>query len=349
MVTVPKPEDVKKTEELKENNTVIMSSPQVKPEDVDIEHDGAEESAAVVAAPRKQKDDPLAEMRKQMDEAEKLAKEEREKRISAENERDAARNQVNTTKENLAKSEKEKIDAQELAISNRVESAKAELVNAKNAWIEAVDTGKPAAVQADLQEKIAEATYKLKGAESAKTHFDTWRENQKNKPAAKAADDGMTPAARSWVDSHPRYNTDKKYRRTAIAAHEDALDDGVKADSDEYFRRINKALVDAGLESDGSAPAADPAPAQKKNNSSGTSTAAPVSHDSTAAGARGGNAAEEQRSGRRTFRLDAQMRDMALKTYGKNSSFKLSDEEAYKRYAAKQLEIRDKRANGERI
>ncbi len=340
MVDIPKVEVPNKAEEPK-NNTVIMSS--VKPEDVEIEHEGESEGKAVdTTVARKPKDDPLAELRANQESAEKALREEKERRITAERERDASKAQIETVKTNLVKSESEKVAAQEAAILNRVESAKAELVNAKNAWIEAVDTGKSAAIQADLQEKIADATYKLNGAMGAKNHFDNWKESQKNKPVPKTADDNISPAAKAWIDSHPRFKTDTKYRRAAERAHEDALDDGVMADSDEYFKRINAAIAPfEGTET------GTPAPA--KRQSSGTSMGAPPSNDSASSGANGSNAAIEKREGRRTFKLDAEMRQMALKTYGKNSSFKLSDDEAYKKYAARQLEIRDKRANGERI
>lgn len=342
MAESPKKDEVIK---LPENNAVIMSSPAVKPEDVAIEHDAPPEGTPVEAAavPRKPKDDPLAEMRNQMEAAEKKVTEEREKRISAERERDTARTQVKTTETTLAKTENEKVVAQEAAIQNRVDAAKADVQNAKNALAEAIDTGKPAAVQIDLQEKLSEAVYAFKGAETSKKHFDTWKEVQKNKPVVKATDDNVSPAAKSWIDSHPRFKTDTKYRRTAERAHEDALDDGIVADSDEYFRRINAAV--APLE-DGVSTVVHTPPARTP---SGTSTAAPASHDSAGVGASGGNAAEEKRTGRRTFKLDGNMREQAIKIYGKNSTFKLSDDDAFKRYAARQLEIRDIRNNGGKI
>lgn len=340
MVEVPKT-----AEKPLENNTVIMSSPQVKPEDVVVEHEKPAEGQPVeTVAPRKPKDDPLAEMRGQMEAAERATKEERERRVSAERERDAARTQVDTVKSNLAKSESEKVATQEAAILSRVETAAAEVENAERALEEAIDTGKPAKEQIGLQKKLAEAVYKMKGAEGAKAHFDNWKEKEKNKPAPKD-DPGQSAEARAWIDSHPRFKTDKKYRRVAVAAHEDAEEDGVKLDSAEYFKRINEALKEAGMEGSET----EVAPATVRKQASGTSTAAPVNHDSTGAGARGGTAAEEQRTGRRTFKLDENMRARALAQYGKNSTFKLSDDEAYKRYAARMLEIKDKRANGERI
>ena len=345
MVEVPK-EIAKEAPKLAENNTVIMSSPQVKPEDVEIELAGEPEGTPIgETAVRKPKNDAIAEIRKNQESAERALADEKERRISAERERDTAREQVNTTKANLAKSEIEKVATQEAAITSRLETARAQVENAERALEEAIDTGKPAKEQISLQKKLAQAVYAAEGADAAKRHFDGWKEREKNKPALKAADDGITPAARKWIDEHPKFNTDKQYKRVAVAAHEDAIEDGVAADSNEYFRRINAAIAEAGLENSSN----DNSPAPVKKQGSGTSTAAPVNHDSTGAGARGGQAAEEQRTGRRTFKLDGNMREQAIKTYGKNSSFKLSEEEAYKRYAARQLEIKDIRNNGGKI
>jgi len=337
MVEIPKIEEKK----YEPAPSVLMSSPQVKPEDVIVELDTDEgKSADTAAVVRKPKSDPIAEIRERQESAERALVQERELRQSAERERDTARVAVDATRANLAKSESEKVVAQEQAVATKIETAKAEVENAERALEEAIDTGKPAKEQIRLQKMLAESVYKLKGAEGAKVHFDNWKEREKNKQVA-APKEEMTRGER-WIKDHPRFNSDKDYKRAAIAAHADALVDNIEEGSDEYFRRINAAVAD--FEKDSS-----PAAGSVRKTSSATSTAAPASHDSTGVGASGGTAAEEKRTGRRTFTLDDNMRHRALQQYGKNSSFKLSDDEAYKRYAQRQLEIRDKRANGERI
>jgi hypothetical protein len=336
MVEIPKVEDVKKHEG---PPAVIMSSSQVKPEDVIIEKDeevGAESPKAV--APRKPKDDILEQMRKDMESAQLATKEANARTAAAERERDAAKAHVETTKTELAKSGNEKVAAQEAAIQSKVDAAKAEVENAERALEEAIDTGKPAKEQIRLQKMLAESVYKLKGAEGAKTHFDNWKEKEKSKPAAVVQE---KTAGQKWIDDHPRFNTDREYKRVAINAHSEALVDGITEGSDEYFRRINEAVK--GLDGKISdIPSPTPKPV-----SSGTSTAAPVSQDSTGAGASGGRAAEEHRTGQRKFKLDTNMQQMAKQIYGKGTKFNLSDDEAYRKYAAKRLEINDKRANGE--
>ena len=351
MVEVPK-DLLKEAPKLAENNSVIMSTPQVKPDDVDVELTGEPEGTPIAEpSARKPKDDPLEQMRKDMEAAQKATKEAQDRAASAERERDAARTQIDTTKATLAKSETEKVAAQEQAILTRVETAKAEVENAERALEEAIDTGKPAKEQIALQKKLAEAVYKQKGAEGAKSHFDSWKEREKNKPAPAAQQQtgGYSDSAQRWIDSRPEFKTNKNYKRLAEGAAVEAENNGIRADTPAYFKAIEDALRDAGFNADPHSADTVTATQPKKPSSSGTSTAAPASHNSTEAGARGGNAAEEQRTGRRIFKLDGNMKDQAIRLYGKNSTFKLSDEEAFKRYAARQLEIRDKRANGEKI
>jgi hypothetical protein len=52
----------------------------------------------------------------------------------------------------------------------------------------------------------------------------------------------MTPQSASWVRAHAEYVRDPKLNRKMIRAHEDAMDDGIKVDSPEYFASIEKNL-----------------------------------------------------------------------------------------------------------
>lgn len=347
--------DASKTEEtpkLSENNTVIMSSPTIKPEGVIVEHEGEPEGKSIdTSIVRKQKEDPLTAMRSQMEAAERATKEANERAANAERERDVARTQVETTKTTLAKSESEKIITHETAIISRVETATAEVENAERALEEAIDTGKSAKEQIRLQKMLAESVYKLKGAEGAKIHFDNWKEREKNKPVVTetAKTSGYSDPAQRWIDARPQFKTDKNYKRLAEGAAVEVENSGVKPDTPAYFRAIEEALRDAGFNADPHSEGATMTTSTIKKQASGTSTAAPASHDSATAGASGGNAAQEKRSGSKVVKLDENQRNRAIAQYGKNSTFKLPDSEAYQRYAARLLEIKERRANGERI
>lgn len=52
----------------------------------------------------------------------------------------------------------------------------------------------------------------------------------------------MSPKSAAWVRSHPEYVRDDKLNRKMIRAHEDAIDDGIKADTPEYFASIERTL-----------------------------------------------------------------------------------------------------------
>jgi hypothetical protein len=52
----------------------------------------------------------------------------------------------------------------------------------------------------------------------------------------------MTPRSAAWVRSHPEYVRDNRLNRKMIRAHEDAVDEGIKPDTDEYFESIEKSL-----------------------------------------------------------------------------------------------------------
>lgn len=339
--------------EMKDTGVFRETAPVVDPNDVVIEDDdnGAHPSA-VAPAPRRQKDDPLADMRKRMEEAEAATAREREERERVTRERDDAVRRVDETRATLGKAENDKIASQESAIVSRLDAARAELENAERALEEAIDTGKPAKEQIVLQRKQQQAVYKLEGVERAKGQFDTWKEGQKNKkpevaaaPVSRRYADQLSAPAKQWTASHPQFDPDSpqynaRYHRVAIGAAMETDRLGIPPDSKAYFDHIEKVLGEEGL---GAGTAASPAPAR-----SATSTAAPASQNSAAAGASGGSAAQAERTGRRAVKLDPAMKDMALKIYGKNTKFNIADpNECYRRYAARQLEIREKQAAGE--
>lgn len=113
----------------------------------------------------------------------------------------------------------------------------------------------------ELTEKYSRATYKRLQLDGAKEGFDKWKGQRKTfwdaerKKAEKRvqtagaaeefnADDYSTEA-KQWIDKNPQFKTDKKFRSRATAAHYDAEAEGIKADSPEYFKFIDKRLKGA--------------------------------------------------------------------------------------------------------
>ncbi len=56
----------------------------------------------------------------------------------------------------------------------------------------------------------------------------------------------LTPQSAAWVRAHPEYVRDPMKNRAMLAAHELAMSRGIQADTDAYFRAIEKTLELAG-------------------------------------------------------------------------------------------------------
>jgi hypothetical protein len=131
------------------------------------------------------------------------------------------------------------------------------------------------------------------------------------------------PKSREWLRSHPEYVRDAKLNRKMLRAHEDAMDDGIKADTPEYFQAIERTLGITKPPTNGSGashddPMADaatevtPTPEQKPQRRAAPA-AAPVSRSGGGTGSRPN-----------TVRLTpqevemAEMMDMSLEEYARN-------------------------------
>lgn len=96
----------------------------------------------------------------------------------------------------------------------------------------------------------------------------------------------LTPRSAEWVRSHPEYARDPALTRRMIRAHEDALDRGIRADTDEYFNYvenrldINKPAVETALSD------ASTSTAGRRAAPAAAPPAAPVSRSGTGTGGR---------------------------------------------------------------
>jgi len=52
----------------------------------------------------------------------------------------------------------------------------------------------------------------------------------------------LTPRSAEWVRAHPEYARDQVLTRRMVRAHEDALDEGIRPDTDEYFDYVESRL-----------------------------------------------------------------------------------------------------------
>ena len=284
------------------------------------------------------------DLKKMLSEVEERERIEREKRISAEKERDEERSKATQTTNQLAKSEDEKIKIQAIAIDGRLASAKSEVERIEGELENAMDAGKSNKDIIALNKKLADAVWEARNVEAVKRQFDNQVQQLKTRPnnqQIQQTNSDVTPAAQKWIDANPRFNTDPKFYRAAVGAHHEALKNGLAPDSKAYFDHIDSVIKEEGLAEDTKISENQQRPAKKGVDAS--NVAAPVDSGSSSGNSGGGN------RGGKVFRLTPEMREMALRTYGPGTSHNLKAGEAEQRYAKKQIEIQERRARGERI
>jgi hypothetical protein len=273
-------------------------------------------------------EDEIVALKAQLEEQKKRAGTAEERRQVAERERDTKAKDYDT---NVKQAQNNVLVEREKAIESALSAKTSEITGLKRELKEALDAGNTE-LAVDIQDKMADAKLDLRQINFEKGQLAAHKEKvEKSKP-----EDHLTPATRSWIAEHPRFNTDTEYRAEAVAGHEIAVSRGIKPDSDEYFRFVEARLKRLGLEEQDEEPEE---PVTPKAKPSAASTAAPASYSApTGSG-----------PSKRSFRLTPEMREMAHNLFGPTSSYKLSTVEAEKKYAAAQLDIQERRARGERI
>jgi len=127
-------------------------------------------------------------------------------------------------------------------ITNAIETIKGQASSLKTAYAQAMaaqDFNKAA----DIQLEMADRQAKL-------LQLETGRQAMAEKPKAPApvADpvealaSQLTPKSAAWLRAHPECATDQRMYRKMVRAHEDAIDDGLRADTDEYFAAVESRL-----------------------------------------------------------------------------------------------------------
>lgn len=275
--------------------------------EIETEEEGAKPSA----------EDELAPLRAEI--ARKDAEvAERDRRIAAL----AEQNQRSEQERNTAI--QQRFGAQDAAVANALVSATNEAKQYKAEYQRALEEGK-FDVASDINDRLLDARLRIKTAESQKQ----WLDGQKHQFAQQIEADAQTrermeqqaqqqPAgpsakAKAWIDAHPQFNTDDAYRYRALAAHAEAVKQGLEIDSNDYFDHINAAVdgEQRTVTSERQAPAPKPPP--RVTTGAGPSR-------SGGNGGSGGN--------RRVVSLSAQQKewaDIAMPN--------LAPEERYKRYA----------------
>ena len=150
---------------------------------------------------------------------------------------------------------------------------------------------------AEIDEVVFESKTNLRELESYKNKLETTPKPRVEAPPMDPVEEVASQLSRQsadWVRSHPEYVTDPKLFRKMTRAHEEAMDEGYKADTPDYFEYVESRLGLRG--DDGDAMSEASAPTQRRSAPS----AAPTSRTAGSSSA-----------GRNAIRLTAAQKEAA--------------------------------------
>ena len=191
---------------------------------------GPEDALADTARQLRESNEQLAAQRRRTEEAERARRE-------AEAQRDQAAGG--------------RAQDRQTAVAAALESAKADGEAAALALRTAREAGDfDAEVQAQRRLNAADYRFNQAGAE-----LEFLKNQPKPPPGAKPG--GPSPAAQKWLDDHPRYHEDQRYRRFANGLHNEALQNGLADGSQSYVDYIERGMVEEFGQAHGRTPPAD--------------------------------------------------------------------------------------------
>jgi hypothetical protein len=210
-------------------------------------------------------------------ELKKRLEQEKQARIEAERRAHQANNQIN-------KAYQEVKDTNYQLVTNAIETVKSRAEMLKNAYRESMsvsDFDKAADIQQAMIENDRQLSDLKRGEKALKEQMEE-SNAQPTRPVSPPAADpieqmaqAVSPASAAWLRDNRDNLKDERSIRKMFRAHEDALDEGILADTPEYFGFIEQRLGVRRYEEDAPEPlSAASAPAPRKSVSP---PAAPVS------------------------------------------------------------------------
>lgn len=222
--------------EKEEDNLVIELDPleNEKPAD-EIKVEKAEETEQapeISEKPEISAEEGIRELKFKLEE-ERLARQEAERRMKqAAEQANQAKSEVDDTNIRL--------------IDNAIETVKNNQLMLKRSYAEALAKGDHDEA-ADIQLQMSEIALQKMQLEQGKTAYEMKMKEAKQAPPAN--DDPvemlagqLSQRSADWVRSHPEYARNPTLYQKMIAAHNLAMADGLKADTDEYFNSIEDTL-----------------------------------------------------------------------------------------------------------
>ena len=156
-----------------------------------------------------------------------------------------AEKNANDARQNAHKAQNEVADTNLHLISNAIETVKSNTQNLKAAYSQAMASGDYDSA-ADIHMTMADNSAKLLQLEQGKQALEQAPKKQAPAPMQSDPVEAMASqlSARSaeWVRAHPEYARNPNLTRKMIAAHEMAMADGIKVDSDDYFESVETSL-----------------------------------------------------------------------------------------------------------
>ena len=161
--------------------------------------------------------------------------EEKNARLKAERER-------NEAVQRAFRAQAEKDESDRLLIEGQLNQSQSNAGFLENAYAAAItegDTLRAAKIMREMAKVEAQILQLKNGEQSLK-------ERPKEQPRAldpvEAFAAQLSPRSAAWVRAHPEFATNQKLTRKMIRAHEDAVDDGLPPDTDDYFAYVENRL-----------------------------------------------------------------------------------------------------------
>jgi len=217
-----------------EQMALDMGENENKAEDVAVEVDVESEAPEVQAASEAKEDDDVQAQLKQLQQ--KLEDERRARKEAEMRARDAAEHA------NRAYNEVEDTNLQ--LVVNAIDTVRRENDVLKSHYKEALSVGDYDRA-AEIQESMSSNAAKLLQLENGKAAM----ESKPRQPPVKYQTDPVedfasrvSPRSAEWIRKNPQFVTDARLQQKMIAAHNLAVADGYRPDSDEYFGFIEDTL-----------------------------------------------------------------------------------------------------------
>lgn len=209
------------------------------------------EGAGDTAKSKTQPDDPVEALKAQL--AEKEAENARlaSAKTAAESTAGQAIQRAQTAEREVTQARTEVAASTKATIESGIAAAKAEADAAQEAFESAFEAGDKKALST-AQRRIARAEADMAYLENAKAELPTQevrkqRTDEPQRPAAQLDQTeqwvtSLSPRSQQWMRGHMEYATDAKKNARVVAAHHNAVADGIAPDSDEYFASLEKYL-----------------------------------------------------------------------------------------------------------